>query len=133
MKRNPVLSILIPTRNREDYAVQVIQHVLKINDSRFELVIYNNSDTNRLETLLSDNLKDARIKYYYNCDVLSFVENFSLGISKCEGEYLTIIGDDDGINSSMVGIYAREHQGGSRGPAHVPAIGQGNAVALPPI
>ena len=112
MKRNPVLSILIPTRNREDYAVQVIQHVLKINDSRFELVIYNNSDTDRLQTLLSDSLKDARIKYYYNCDVLSFVENFSLGISKCEGEYLTIIGDDDGINPIIIDVAEWAHNAG---------------------
>ena len=98
----PTLSILIPTRNREDYAVQVIRHILKISDARFELVIYDNSDTDRLKTLLSESLKDARLKYFYNNDILSFVDNFSLGISQCEGEYVTIIGDDDGINPVII-------------------------------
>ena len=57
-----------------------------------------------LEILLSDCLKDDRLKYFYNNEILSFVENFSLGISKCKGEYITIIGDDDGINPVILDI-----------------------------
>ncbi len=104
MNNNPLLSILIPTKNREDYALKVVYHILQIQDDRIQLIIYDNSDTNKLENLLRDCLKDARIKYFYNNEVLSFVENFSLGISKCDGEYVTIIGDDDGITPFIIDI-----------------------------
>ena len=104
MITKPVISILIPTKNREEYALKVIHHILGIKDKRFELIIYDNSDENKLENLISDCLNDSRIKYFYNNKILSFVENFSLGISKCNGEYITIIGDDDGINPMIIEI-----------------------------
>jgi len=82
----------------------VVYHILEIKDDRLQLIIYDNSDANKLENLLKDCLQDARINYFYNNEVLSFVENFSLGISKCEGEYVTIIGDDDCINPFILDI-----------------------------
>lgn len=100
----PLLSILIPTKNREEFAVQVVQHILEVKDSRFQVVIYNNSDTNHLQTLLSESLEDSRVKYCFNSDLLSFVDNFSLGISNCDGEFITIIGDDDGINPFIIDV-----------------------------
>lgn len=104
MNNIPLLSILIPTKNREEYALKVAYQILEINDDRIQLIIYDNSDANKLEHLLGDCLKDPGIKYFYNNEVLSFVENFSLGISKCDGEYVTIIGDDDGINPFIIDI-----------------------------
>ena len=104
MNNKSLLSILIPTKNREEYALKVVYHILEIKDDRLQLVVYDNSDTNKLEDLLGDCLKDPRIRYFYNKEILSFVENFSLGISKCDGEYVTIIGDDDGINPFIIDI-----------------------------
>ncbi len=104
MKTTPLLSILIPTKNRQEYALKVITHILKIKDNRFQLIVYDNSETGILETHVSDFKKDDRFKYVYKPGVLSFVDNFSLGINECEGEYLTIIGDDDGINPAIINI-----------------------------
>lgn len=107
-----LLSILIPTKNREEYALKVILQILEINDDRLQIIIQNNSDSNKLEGLLSDCLKDPRIKYYYHQELLSFVENFSVGISQCDGEYITIIGDDDGINPVILDIVDWADQNG---------------------
>lgn len=104
MNSTPILSILIPTKNREDYAIKAIYNILAIKDNRFQIIIQDNSDTNKLESLLTDCLNDHRIKYYYNNEILSFVKNFSLGIANCEGEYVTIIGDDDSINPFIINI-----------------------------
>ena len=112
MEGPPLLSILIPTKNREEFTVKVIHHILEINDPRLQLVIQDNSDTNNLEYLLTDCLEDSRMKYYYHAKVLSFVDNFSLGISKCDGDYVTIIGDDDGINPFIIDIAAWAHKNG---------------------
>lgn len=102
MENNPILSILIPTKNRDKYALNVVQHILAIDNSKFQIVIQDNSDTNILESLLSDYINDSRLRYYYHSEILSFVDNFSLGISECTGEYITIIGDDDGINPLII-------------------------------
>ena len=93
-----LLSILIPTRNREKYAIQVIKHILEFNNNNFQLVIQDNSDSKNLEILLDEYKYDSRLNYFYCGNILSFVDNFNLGISNCKGQYLTIIGDDDGIN-----------------------------------
>lgn len=101
---NIILSILIPTRNRQEYTLNVIKHILGINDNRFQLIVQDNSETDSLKALLNNYLSDNRIKYYYTQDVLSFVDNFSIGISNCMGEYVTVIGDDDTINPAIIDI-----------------------------
>jgi glycosyltransferase involved in cell wall biosynthesis len=104
MDKKILLSILIPTKNRTEYALKVAHHILNINDERFQVVIQDNSETNLLERLLSEKLNDPRLKYIYNSGILSFTDNFSKGIENCEGEYVTIIGDDDGINPVILDI-----------------------------
>lgn len=106
MIKRTLISILVPTRNRTEYAFSVIKEILKINDDRFQLIVQDNSTTDILKTLLEQNciLSDQRIAYFYHQSPLSFVDNFSIGISKCDGEYVTIIGDDDGINPQIIGI-----------------------------
>jgi len=104
MTNEILLSILIPTRNREKYAIQVIKHILEFNNNNFQLVIQDNSDSKNLEILLDEYECDSRLNYFYCGNILSFVDNFNLGISNCKGQYLTIIGDDDGINGEIFDI-----------------------------
>ncbi|KUO68031.1 MAG: hypothetical protein APF83_12175 [Lutibacter sp. BRH_c52] len=104
MNNNPILSILIPTKNRQKYALNVVQQILGIANDRLQLIIQDNSDSNSLGDALSIYKNDSRLRYYYHNEVLSFVDNFSLGLSKCTGEYVTIIGDDDGINPLIIEI-----------------------------
>lgn len=106
MINKQLISILIPTKNREEYALKIIQLILEIRDNRFQLIIQDNSNTDVLMDLLNSKglLDDERIEYYYYEKSLSFVENFSIGLSKCKGEYVTIIGDDDAINPKIIDV-----------------------------
>ena len=70
-----ILSILIPTRNRETYAIEVIKHILEFNNTNFQLVIQDNSDSRNLEILLDEFKDDSRLNYFYCGNILSFVEN----------------------------------------------------------
>jgi glycosyltransferase involved in cell wall biosynthesis len=110
MNNNPILSILIPTKNRQKYALNVVQHILGIANDRLQLIIQDNSDSNSLGDALSIYKNDSRLRYYYHNEVLSFVDNFSLGLRKCTGEYVTIIGDDDGINPLIIEITEWAHK-----------------------
>lgn len=99
-----ILSILIPTKNREKYAINVIHQILNINSNKFQLVIQDNSNSNDIEYNIKEFQDDKRLSYYHENRLLSFVDNFNLGINRCKGEYIIIIGDDDGINPNIISI-----------------------------
>ena len=43
--KKPLLSILIATKNRIPYCINVIERILKYPDQDFELIIQDNSDS----------------------------------------------------------------------------------------
>lgn len=98
----PLISIIVPTRNRFEYVKSAISSILSIQDDRIELVVQDNSDTNQLHHWVNDNISDSRLKYNYSNSPLSFVGNFSEGVNFSNGEYLCFIGDDDGINPEII-------------------------------
>ncbi|WHZ02847.1 glycosyltransferase family A protein [Neobacillus sp. YX16] len=104
MKKEFLLSIVIPTKNRERYAKATIEQILNINDDRIQVVVQDNSDSCLLPGLLVKYNDDNRLKYVYKKGTISFVENFDLAISNADGEYLCIIGDDDGIVPQIVDV-----------------------------
>lgn len=107
---NPELSIIIPTRNRQYYCLSAIKQILALNLNSFEICIQDNSDTNSLFNDILQ-LNNEHIVYHYHEGVLSFVDNFSEAVSLCSGQYVCMIGDDDGIMKDIedVLIYAKAH------------------------
>ena len=99
---NYILSIIIPTRNRERYAFDCVMQILESTNSDVQVVIQDNSDTDSLYNKFIDSPFLSRIKYSYSNEVLSFVVNFSNAVSQADGEYVCMIGDDDGINPEIV-------------------------------
>jgi glycosyltransferase involved in cell wall biosynthesis len=97
----PLLSVVIPTRNRFHYVKSTIQSILSINYSRIELVVQDNSDSDELSNWINDNISDDRLKYNYCNLPLSFVANFDQAVSSTTGEYICLIGDDDGVNPEI--------------------------------
>lgn len=98
----PLLSIVIPTRNRSSFVISAIQSILNIRDSRIELVIQDNSDSQDLELWIINNINDSRLVYNYVLEPLSFIDNFNIAIENSSGDYVCIIGDDDGVNAEIV-------------------------------
>lgn len=98
----PLISILIATKNRQKYAESAVQSILSIDDDRLELVIQDNSDTNELETRIERFKGDKRLIYRHTPTPLSFVGNFNATIEISNGEYVCLIGDDDGINPVLI-------------------------------
>lgn len=98
----PLLSIIIPTRNRQKYAVSAINSILQISDTELQLVIQDNSDAQTLQTYVNENIKDGRLIYNYTPPPFSPLDNFNQAMALATGEYVCIIGDDDGINPEIV-------------------------------
>lgn len=97
-KKNFLISIIIPTKNRQEFATQTVRQILLSPEMDVQVVIQDNSDDNRLLKMLEEYNNDGRLKYNYSPKVLSFVDNFSYAVENSDGEYICIIGDDDGIN-----------------------------------
>lgn len=99
---DPILSIVIPTRNRANYALASIKSILSISSSRLELVVQDSSDSNTLKKLIDSNISDSRLRYNYSKPPVNAVANFNKAVNLATGEYICFIGDDDGVNPEIM-------------------------------
>ena len=100
----PLLSIVIPTKNRQKYAFSTIKNILSIDHRSLELIVYDNSDSNILEKKLLECINDKRLVYHYENRPLPIVHNFDYSMKFVNGKYVCYIGDDDGINPEIMKI-----------------------------
>jgi len=89
-------SIVIPTCQRHDTLKYAIKSVLNQTFQDFELVIMDNFSTPETAEVVFS-FGDDRIKYYRASERLSATDNWELGLSYAKGEYICLIGDDDGL------------------------------------
>lgn len=105
------LSIVIPTKNRQQYCIAAVEQILSLKLDNTEIVIQDNSDDNRLEVFLKSYTKEGKLKYNYAEGVISFVDNFSAPLPLCRGKYVCMIGDDDGVLPNIISVvdYAQQN------------------------
>ena len=104
------VSIVIPTKNRQQYCIEAIKQILELGFDDLQICIQDNSDDDCLRQFI-DGIHNDHVVYNYHAGVLSFVDNFSEAILLASGEYVCMIGDDDGILPSIMEevYYARKH------------------------
>lgn len=107
----PILSIIIPTKNRQQYCVQSIEQIIALNIPNIEICIQDNSDSDVLRSMIPSSIKDSII-YNYTPGIQSFISNFEAAVDLASGDYLCMIGDDDGILPSILDVaqYARDNR-----------------------
>jgi hypothetical protein len=92
----PLFSVAIPTRNRPHTLFFSIKSVLESTESNFEVVVSDNGD-NELSRSVVERFPRDRIRYVRAPRPLSMTDNWSLALENCRGEYITVLGDDDGL------------------------------------
>ena len=98
-----LLSIVIPTKNRQEFCIEAIREILSMNLEDTQIVIQDNSEEDFLKADI-EQLNCSNIKYHYSAGILSFVDNFSEAVSLADGEYICMIGDDDGILPNIINV-----------------------------
>lgn len=94
----PLISIVVPTKNRYYYLENFVNSFVAFQSSEIELIIQDNSDVQSTGFLTYLNeANDKRIKYNFTPGWLSVVENCELGIDVASGQYVCMLGDDDGM------------------------------------
>jgi len=102
----PLLSVVVPTHNRADYAISCIESILAFEEPGLELIVTDTSTDGRLQGFLHKSscrfLADPRFKYAKLEEPSNLTKNHNDAMSFAEGEYVIIIGDDDAITQAAI-------------------------------
>lgn len=107
----PILSVVIPTHNRQRYAIDAIRTIID-NFPDTEVVVSDTSDTRELANAFAQSIESGRLIYSHTAEKLDVVRNFEKGLNLATGEYLIFLGDDDclGPQAEQIAHWAKEHQ-----------------------
>ena len=102
---SPKFSILIPTRDRPATFRHSLATVIDQQGDDYEIVVADNSGSPATKMIVDEfSLTFPNIKYIRSDIVLPMAENWEKGLDACSGEYITILGDDDGFLPSSLDI-----------------------------
>lgn len=99
----PLLSIVIPTRNRTEYILDSIS-IIQAHAPDSEVIVADNSDNDDLGQRIRPHILSGLVKYSYIKGTLSVIENFERSFPLCSGKYIVYIGDDDSIGPGLTQI-----------------------------
>jgi glycosyltransferase involved in cell wall biosynthesis len=99
----PVVSIGIPVYNGEKYLRQALDSMLCQTFRDFEIVITDNSSTDRTEQICREySAKDARVKYHRNDRNIGPSANYNLCFELSKGKYFKWAAHDDMIQPTYL-------------------------------
>ncbi|ADO58845.1 glycosyltransferase [Paenibacillus polymyxa] len=89
-------SIVIPTRNNHMTLEYTLKTCLDQEFDNYEIVVSDNSSNDSTCNLVAS-INNDKIKYFRTEQELAMTENFNFAISKAKGEYIIVLGSDDGL------------------------------------
>lgn len=101
MSGNPLISIIMPLYNQQNYIASSVDSVLKQSMDDFELIIVNDCSTD-MSLSIAESFDDKRIK------IVNHKENKSLhmarysGVEKAKGEYIIFLDSDDTLTENAL-------------------------------
>ena len=90
----PLVTVLLPVYNAQDYLKQSIDSILGQTFTDFELIISDNS-TNNLTQKSCEKFTDNRVFYIKRVPTLSGIEHFNTILTEVSCDYFMIFHDDD--------------------------------------
>lgn len=92
-----LLTIAIPTYNRNEILLRGLKPLVESLPSSCEIVIVDNASTVPVEDFLLDRLELKHVKVYRNSVNIGVNSNILRCVEKCSTPYIWIVGDDDYI------------------------------------
>lgn len=89
-------SIVIPTRDRCETLPFAMRTVLAQSFDDFEVVVCDNCSSDATPSSVAE-FQDSRVKYFRSETSLAMSDSWELAVSLAQGEFIIIIGDDDGL------------------------------------
>lgn len=91
-----LFSIVVPTGGRTSTLTHTLRTVLCQVGDDIEVLVSDNDRTPGTKNLI-DSLDDSRIRYVRTPRRLSMTDHWNFAISASRGEYVLVLGDDDGL------------------------------------
>jgi hypothetical protein len=107
----PELSVVIPTKNRAEYCRSAVKGVLAF-PGNIEVIVQDSSTDDTTQDSLRK-ISDERLLYFRVSSTLSMTENFETSLQRATGEYVVMIGDDDGLSPWIWECIALARQNGA--------------------
>jgi len=108
-----ILSLLMPTRNRSRFLPAGVRHFLQTEREDVELIVSDASD-DPADAIhyLAPWAHDSRLRLIDNSSkttgrISSMVENWSRALDVASGKWISIVGDDDIVDSSLIEFIER--------------------------
>jgi glycosyltransferase involved in cell wall biosynthesis len=92
----PRFSVVIPTRERPDTLRSALRTCLEQDYDDYEVVVCDNCSSPATKAVI-DHFASPRIVYHRSPTPLCMGDNWNLAYSLTRGQYVTYIGDDDGL------------------------------------
>lgn len=92
----PLISVIIPTRERAETLFFAIQTALDQTNNNYEVIVSDNFSQDNTKEVVR-NFNDPRLIYFNTSKRLSMCDNWDFALEKARGEYVIFIGDDDGL------------------------------------
>ncbi len=94
---NPLVSICIPTYNREKMVGKAIGSALAQTYRNIEVIVVDNASTDATEAVVRS-YADPRLKFFKNPTNLGLFGNFNQCLAHAQGEFIHILHSDDYID-----------------------------------
>ncbi len=101
----PLISLVIPTHNRLALTADALSTVLAQRYDHFECVVFDNASQEPLGEHVAS-LADPRIRFARSDAFLSVTESWNTAIDLARGDYVILIGDDDGLLPDSLDTFA---------------------------
>lgn len=92
----PLLSLIIPTRERARTLSYALATALDQRSQAFEVVVSDNASADETRTVV-EGFDDPRVRYFNTGGRLSMCDNYEFALERARGVYVVIIGDDDAV------------------------------------
>jgi glycosyltransferase involved in cell wall biosynthesis len=89
-------SVLLPTRNRLELLSRAIETVMRQDYANWEIIVSDNFSDEDISGYIRS-LGEPRIKYFRTNSFVPVTDNWNNALEKCDGDYIVMLGDDDGL------------------------------------
>ena len=96
------ISVVIPTYNRLEFLIEAYESVLQQDSDKYVLFIVDDSTNDETYNYFSKIKLDPKIFYFRNKKNLGIVENISYAFSMSKTKWVTMMSDDDMMDTNFV-------------------------------
>ncbi|OXA92187.1 glycosyltransferase family 2 protein [Flavobacterium hercynium] len=102
MLKKPIISICIPTYNRDDKVIELVNSILQYKGDEIEVLVLDNSSTDETNSLFNK-IVDNRLSYVRNNENIGGIKNVFKALVIANGEYCFLCLDKDRIKFERIG------------------------------